>query len=325
MSHDLSNAEIGLIRITVVDEFSSDKLRQFSRLRLEISSLHILLEWLTIAGLITLAKLVNHPVVNVVAVILIGVRQHALAILMHEGTHYRLANNRVLNDRIAEIFLAWPIFISLPTYRESHFAHHRYVNTTRDPDWQRKQNPDWDFPKTSWQMTVLFLKDLLLFRIIPQVADTIALLDFPRFLNRNDCHREMLRFAFYLVAITLITWLGGWQDFLIFWILPFYLVFMIIAHLRSISEHFGLNLNEMDPLTQTRTTQAGLLEGFLICPKNVNYHLDHHLFPSVPFYNLPDLHRELANSQAYLNHASITQGYFGVLMECMTPQKESIN
>ena len=29
-------------------------------------------------------------------------------------------------------------------------------------------------------------------------------------------------------------------------------------------------------------------------PHHVNYHVEHHLFPAVPHYRLPELHRELA-------------------------------
>jgi fatty acid desaturase len=32
---------------------------------------------------------------------------------------------------------------------------------------------------------------------------------------------------------------------------------------------------------------------WLIFPHQVNYHIEHHLYASVPHYNLPALHREL--------------------------------
>jgi len=33
---------------------------------------------------------------------------------------------------------------------------------------------------------------------------------------------------------------------------------------------------------------------WLIFPHRVNYHIEHHLYASVPHYNLPELHREMA-------------------------------
>ncbi len=116
------------------------------------------MEWLVIAALIAIVKLAHNPWMTAFAIIMIGSRQHSLAILMHEGAHYHLAADRALNDRIAELLAAWPLMISLPSYRASHFEHHRYANTMKDPDWRRKQNTDWAFPKTRLQMAVLWLK-----------------------------------------------------------------------------------------------------------------------------------------------------------------------
>ena len=36
----------------------------------------------------------------------------------------------------------------------------------------------------------------------------------------------------------------------------------------------------------------------LLFPHHVNYHLEHHLYPAVPHYHLPQLHRLLADKGA---------------------------
>src|SRR5579862_5246347 len=68
------------------------------------------------------------------AVIVIGSRLHALAVLMHEATHYRATRSRWLNDLIGEI-LGLAILLKMQDYRQTHFAHHRHLNTEDDPDW----------------------------------------------------------------------------------------------------------------------------------------------------------------------------------------------
>ena len=44
-----------------------------------------------------------------------------------------------------------------------------------------------------------------------------------------------------------------------------------------------------DPLRNTRTTKASLIERTFIAPYFVNYHLEHHLLIYVPCYNLPEV------------------------------------
>ncbi|MFX6702308.1 fatty acid desaturase, partial [Acinetobacter baumannii] len=70
---------------------------------------------------------------------------------------------RAANDWIAELFIAWPSFFSMRSFRRNHLAHHQYTNEPRDPDWARKQvDPDyWRFPRSRAAIAWLFLKDVL--------------------------------------------------------------------------------------------------------------------------------------------------------------------
>lgn len=49
--------------------------------------------------------------------------------------------------------------------------------------------------------------------------------------------------------------------------------------------------------------------------RGVNYHLTHHLCPQVPFYNLPQLQRELSKSEIYQQYAHVTYGYHRFFLE----------
>ena len=72
-----------------------------------------------------------------------------------------------------------------------------------------------------------------------------------------------------------------------------------------------------DPLRQTRTTLAPAWLRFLVAPHNVNYHLEHHLFMSVPQYRLPDAHRMLRDA-GILDRAEVASGYREVLQRAMS-------
>jgi fatty acid desaturase len=56
-------------------------------------------------------------------------------------------------------------------------------------------------------------------------------------------------------------------------------------------QHIGLTPNVPDFRLCTRTYTCGPLIGFLYW--NMQYHIEHHMFPSVPFYNLPRLRKAI--------------------------------
>ena len=83
-----------------------------------------------------------------------------------------------------------------------------------------------------------------------------------------------------------------------------------LRHLFALSQHVGLVVNVNDHRLNTRTIILGPLLSYLYM--NMNYHLEHHLYPAVPYYHLPRLHEELAPQcpPAY-------QGFLSVFIEML--------
>ena len=79
-------------------------------------------EWLAVAAAVALCEIVWHPLLYVAAVVWIGSRQHALFLLAHEGAHSTLHPDRRWNERIAELFCAWPILVPFRSYRRIHLV-----------------------------------------------------------------------------------------------------------------------------------------------------------------------------------------------------------
>jgi fatty acid desaturase len=52
----------------------------------------------------------------------------------------------------------------------------------------------------------------------------------------------------------------------------------------------------------------------VLAPNRVNYHLEHHLFMTIPHYKLPKLHRML-RERGILKDASIVRGYRTILRQ----------
>jgi fatty acid desaturase/nitrite reductase/ring-hydroxylating ferredoxin subunit len=64
----------------------------------------------------------------------------------------------------------------------------------------------------------------------------------------------------------------------------------------GITQHAGLRENVLDHRYNTRTVYMNPLFRFLY--SNMNYHVEHHMFPSVPYRSLPDLHDEIKDQLA---------------------------
>ena len=87
--------------------------------------------------------------------------------------------------------------------------------------------------------------------------------------------------------------------------------------MRLISEHSAVP--GADPAyTVTRTTLARWWERWLILPRNIHYHIEHHWYPSVPFYNLPALHARLMANPEFRQRAVITRSLTDSLRQCVT-------
>jgi fatty acid desaturase len=69
------------------------------------------------------------------------------------------------------------------------------------------------------------------------------------------------------------------------WLIPF-VPAGLMFNIRSLAAH-GIG-DTSDPFLASRSINAGPIVAFLF--RNENFHLEHHLFPEVPSYNLKTLH-----------------------------------
>jgi fatty acid desaturase len=109
--------------------------------------------------------------------------------------------------------------------------------------------------------------------------------------------------AFHIGAPLIALALGGplaLFKYLVLWTLPLATVIQPILRLRAVCEH-GAVTDLSTPLTAARTNLVGPLARFVMFPHHVNYHVEHHLFPAVPHYRLPQLHAELARRGVFEN------------------------
>lgn len=294
-----------------VDRFiDSATLKALSRIRPWRGILQVALEWFGIAVAIFLCQRYWHPALFILTVMWLGARQNALAVMMHEAVHYRLLPNRKWNDWVGEIFTAWPVLVTVNGFRQTHWAHHRSPNTPNDPDWQRKQTELFEYPKSGLDMIYITLKYWLGFYAIKQLLEVNQAAKIPARL-------KYARLAFYAAVLTASIVFHFWLGLLIYWFLPLFTYFLWIIYIRGVAEHFGGIEDHDDLLQKTRHIEANFFERLLIAPNYIHVHIGHHLYPSVPFYNLKELQRILMLNPAYAGRAHVTHGYVAFLVELM--------
>ena len=269
-----------------------------------------------IAAAIAASQYSGSWLVYILAVMVIGGRMHALGVLMHEAAHYRFFKNRTLNEWIPDVLAAWPVMFTVDGYRRNHLAHHQNTNTDDDPDWVVKLgSAAFTFPQKAWALFkhlagyVIGVQTILdLRQILPRVSKN----------DRSTPRYKVLRLGFYAAAVVICAVLHILPQLLLYWIVPFLTMLFLFQHIRSVSEHFGSHIDYSDELDSTRTVIPYLWERAFFCPHNINYHLEHHLYPGVPFYNLPKLHETLMRNPYYRAKAHVTRGYStGVVKECL--------
>jgi len=280
------------------------------------SMLAVLLEWLIIASLFYVNAMYENIALLVISIILIGSRLHALGVFMHEATHYRLHPNRKVNDFIGNVFCAWPILTTLTAYRKNHLAHHRHMNTSDDPDWFSKIDVQYSqFPMMRREIVLSYLKALsgvMFFTFYLKRTLDISKNEKTDTAKNID---KVKRFGSYVFILVGFYFTGYFSLIILLWLIPIMTSLVFFAHIRSVAEHFSLPLEHK--LNSTRTVKANWWEKIFCAPYNVNYHLEHHLYPSIPWYNLPTCHQILCLEPYYQEQAHITEGYFsGLMAEC---------
>ena len=139
---------------------SKDEIRKLSQIDSVKFTAAALFEFGLIAAATWTSETWWNPLIYALAVIVIGSRINGLGGLMHDAAHYRAYENRQLNDLIGEI-LALPTSASMAGYRNTHFAHHRELNSEKDPDWQRNVGlKEFEFPAPRASVLMYFAQYL---------------------------------------------------------------------------------------------------------------------------------------------------------------------
>jgi fatty acid desaturase len=280
--------------------------------------------WSLIAFALALVWRWPNALTVVVALVVLGGRQLALAILMHEASHRSLFATRWLNDVVGTWLCAAPVWLHLEEYREHHLRHHSFTGLDQDPDLGLVT----PFPVSRASLARKLARDLFgvtgLKRVVGLTLMDLGYLTYTasvgaKWTGRGRPLGEVVAFGVRRLgpvvlvngALVAVMVLVGAPWLALLWFGAYLTTFSLFLRIRSLAEHACTERSE-DPLRNTRTTKANVLARLTVAPHHVNFHLEHHLLMTVPHYRLEALHR-LLGEKGVLADATLATGYAEVL------------
>ena len=205
----------------------------------------------------------------------------------HESSHGTAFKTDWMNNALYEI-ASFMVMRESTVWRWSHTRHHSdTIIVGRDPEIAVPRPPD------LWAMFLNFfnVKNIpLYFRNLLRHAAGRISAEEKTFIPESEYGKVFLR-----ARLCLLVYAGGagWALYsgsllpLMFVGLPnFYGAWLMPIY--GYTQHAGLAENVLDHRLNCRTVYMNLIHRYLYW--NMNYHVEHHMFPLVPYHNLPKLH-----------------------------------
>lgn len=198
-----------------------------------------------------------HPVLGLFNVIFL----YYIFTAVHEAVHNTASRIRMINEAIGQVS-AFLLLFPFKTFRYFHFLHHKHANSVaEDPDVWSKQRPYFLRALTqSFYYHYLYVK---------------------RFahLNQHQRNEYIGSILLTLLVVGLLFSLGA-SWILFSWVLSAFLAGGFIAFALVHLPH--QDYSEVKEEFLVANIRPGKLPTLLLCCHN--YHLIHHLYPSIPFY-----------------------------------------
>jgi len=265
--------------------------------------------WTVVFAAFGLVAIWPNPLTVVVALFVIGARQLACAAVMHDAAHRALFRSRALNDWAGNWLGAYPIWSDTDRYRPYHLQHHGKTAGPEDPDLGLVR----PFPITRRSLRRKVWRDLS-GRTGWKFARGAWQRSFARARTDPAARKAAIGVLVSNLVLFVVLALVGWPLLYLLWVGAWFTTYTLVTRVRAIAEHAMTPgaFEPDDPLRHTRTVLARWWERFFIAPNRLHFHLEHHLLMTVPHYNLPRMHRLLAERGA-LREACVERSYWRIL------------
>jgi fatty acid desaturase len=213
----------------------------------------------------------------------VGNRYYSLFIIGHDGLHRRLHARRGVNDFVNDVFVLGPLGAITRMNRTNHMRHHMTLGCPDDPD-AYKYAPRWT------EGTFGYLLSLTGIPYVYRALRAVYAGKPPAAGDQGERYslRDIAIIAgWQILLIAALTWAFGWWGYFVMWWIPVY-VFTFVADItRVFCEHSAETVPHASLQDRLVTIMANRVELILFAPMNMNHHVAHHLWPGIPYYNLP--------------------------------------
>jgi fatty acid desaturase len=226
----------------------------------------------------------TNPLYWVPLAVLQGFTFFNMTTLLHEVVHNAVFQTpRRRWERVLGLVYAISSGISASQFTRWHLDHHDNLGSYED-DPKRH----WLSPKRNarWYK-LLYCTPVLMpiyFRAAAREAST-----YEPALRRTIQRERLATIVIQLSVMAALAHFGGFGAAFRVQIAPYFLVFPLAFTLNRLGQHY--NIDPKHPLKWSTLMKPSRLWDFLFLYSN--YHLEHHYFPRVPFYNLRRLHMKL--------------------------------
>jgi fatty acid desaturase len=227
---------------------------------------------------------VTNPWLWVPIAVLQGFTYFNMTVLLHDVVHNAVfAGTQRRSERVLGLVYAITSGISASQFTRWHLDHHDHLG---DADDDPKRH--WLSPKRNarWYKLLYCTPALMpiYFRAAAQEAKSYS-----EPLRATIRRERLATLLIQLSAGALLWYFGGAGAMLRVWFVPYFLVFPVAFTLNRLGQHY--NIDPSHPLKWSTLMAPSHFWEFLFLYSN--FHLEHHYFPRVPFYNLRELHMKL--------------------------------
>ncbi|MEA2336621.1 MAG: hypothetical protein QOE82_628 [Thermoanaerobaculia bacterium] len=206
-------------------------------------------------------------------------------VLLHEVVHRAvLAESSERGYRILGLLYAVPSGISASQFTRWHLDHHASLGSNVDDPKRHYLSPKIN---ARWLKALYFTPALFPIYFRAAAKETAA---YEPELRRRIGRERLFTIGFQLAVLAAIALIGGWTIAFKLYIVPVFFIFPIAFALNRLGQHY--DIDPEDPAKWSTLMKSSWFwnPAFLYS----NFHLEHHYFPGVPFYNLRRLQKVLA-------------------------------